>query len=318
MSKCENVQKELHAYLSSEIDEIQKRQIDEHLKDCENCSGALRQLTKLSKVLQSWQCLEPSPLMYEKLKTRIKTSELFVARIFTHPFGKKVVFQLAEVAAIVAVTLSISHWFLIPVPEIHDDSAIINLYLREHRDIVARAASLNLAPPQPAQMRVSRHDILYYEFFDDQPELMRPGIIVRGPLSQREISPPKAPTISNGHTLTLSQARETTDFELVAPPRLYPGYMLDQIRRIEGRDALHLLYTDGINTLSLFEQPLDGQRGLEPQDFREYAVYRNKEQAGGAILAWRDDTISYVLIGNAEMSQLMDMAQSISAGNERK
>jgi len=89
--------------------------------------------------------------------------------------------------------------------------------------------------------------------------------------------------------------------------------MLDQIRRIEGRDALHLLYTDGINTVSLFEQPLEGQRGLAPHDFREYAVYRNKGQAGGAILAWRDDTVSYVLVGNAEMSQLMDMAQSINA-----
>jgi hypothetical protein len=64
----------------------------------------------------------------------------------------------------------------------------------------------------------------------------------------------------------------------------------------------------------LFEQPLDGRRGLSRQDFREYAVYRNTEQVGGTILAWRDDVLSYVLIGNVEMSNLMDMAQSISAG----
>ncbi|NIN00943.1 MAG: hypothetical protein GTO24_23515 [candidate division Zixibacteria bacterium] len=108
------------------------------------------------------------------------------------------------------------------------------------------------------------------------------------------------------------------NFEMVSPPRLHPGYMLDKIRRIEDRDALHLLYTDGINTLSLFEQPLDGGRGLVAQDFREYAVYCNDTQGGGTILAWRDDTLSYVLIGNAEMSQLMDMAQSISARNERE
>ncbi|MHC4542316.1 MAG: hypothetical protein ACYS74_21440, partial [Planctomycetota bacterium] len=77
---------------------------------------------------------------------------------------------------------------------------------------------------------------------------------------------------------------------------------------------LQLLYTDGINSVSLFEQPLDGQRWLEAKDFREYAVYRNAEQVGGTILAWRDDALSYVFIGNIEMSQLMDMAQSISAG----
>jgi len=64
----------------------------------------------------------------------------------------------------------------------------------------------------------------------------------------------------------------------------------------------------------LFEQPLDGQSRLSHQDFREYAVYQNKEQAGGTILAFRDDALSYVLIGNIEMSQLMDMARAISAG----
>ena len=60
---------------------------------------------------------------------------------------------------------------------------------------------------------------------------------------------------------------------------------------------------------------MDGQRGLSHHDFREYAVYNNTEQEGVAILAWRNDALSYVLIGNAELSQLMDVAQSISDGN---
>jgi len=195
-----------------------------------------------------------------------------------------------------------------------DDSATINLYLKEHRDVAAQHASQASAAPQPAQIRVNQHDIMYYELFDDSPEYINPGIIIRGPLSQGQISSPKAPAISNGHTLTLSEARKAANFDLVAPPWLHPYYKLDQIRRIEGRDALQLLYTDGINSASLFEQPLNGQRGLSRQDFREYAVYRNTEQAGGTILAWRDDARSYVLIGNTELSQLMDMAQSISAG----
>ena len=77
---------------------------------------------------------------------------------------------------------------------------------------------------------------------------------------------------------------------------------------------MQLLYTDGIHSVSLFEQPLDGQRGLETKDFREYAVYRHTEQGAGTILAWRDGALSYVLIANTDMSQLMNMAQSISAG----
>jgi hypothetical protein len=195
-----------------------------------------------------------------------------------------------------------------------DYSAIINFYAREHQDVVARYASLSQTQPEPMQIRVNQDDILYYELLGDQSETMRPGIIVRGPISQGQISPPKAPIISNGNTLSISEAKETVNFDLVAPLWLHPGYELDQIRMIDGRDALQLLYTDGNTSVSLFEQPLDGQRGLEVSDFREYAVYRNTEQASGTILAWRDDTLSYVLIGNTEISQLMDMAQSISAG----
>jgi hypothetical protein len=195
-----------------------------------------------------------------------------------------------------------------------DDTTTINFYLKEHQDVIAQNASMKSATAQPTQMRVDRHDILYFESFDDEPEYMSPGIIVRGPSYQSHLSSPQAPTISNGHTLTLSEARKIAAFELKAPARLFPGYSLDQIRRIEGRDAMQLLYTDGINSVSLFEQPLDGQYALEPKDFREYAVYQNKGRAGGTILAWRDDALSYVLIGNIEMSQLMDMAQAISAG----
>ena len=270
--------------------------------------------------------LEPSPLMYEKLKRRMKTYESFWGRTFTKPLVRKVAFQFIEVAAIVALTLSVSHWFGFPrsgvpgkpVPETREVSATINFYLREHQGVVARTAALSLSTPPAARMHVSLRDFLYFEFLDDRPEFTHPGIIVRGPSSQRKVIPSEAPVISNGHALTLSEVRRTANFELVLPPRLHPGYMLDKIRRIEGRDSLHLLYTDGVNTISLFEQPVDGGRGLGAQDFREYAVYRNEEQGGGTILAWRDDALCYVLIGNIEMSQLMDMAQSISAGNERE
>jgi hypothetical protein len=199
-------------------------------------------------------------------------------------------------------------------PSQTDNTATINFYLEEHQDLVARHASASPTSPQPAKMRVSQNDVLYYESFDDGPVYMSPGIIIRGPSTQQQIGSLQAPTIANGHTLTLSQARETSKFDLVAPPRLYPAYRLEKIRRIEDRDALHLLYTDGINTISLFEQHLDSEHRLEPQDFREYAVYRNKGQSGGTILAWGDDELSYVLIGNTVLSNLMDMAQSISAG----
>lgn len=195
-----------------------------------------------------------------------------------------------------------------------EESTTIHFYIQEHQEIMARHASLDAAQAESVQMRVSQEDMLYYERLDGQPEMMRPGIIVRGPLSQGHLSTAEAPVISNGQTLSLSEARETADFDLLAPAWLDPGFALDEIRRIEGRDAMQLLYTNGIDSVSLFEQPLEGRRGLSRQEFREYAVYSNGEQGGGTILAWRDSVRSYVLIGKVELSQLMDMAQSISNG----
>jgi len=194
-----------------------------------------------------------------------------------------------------------------------EESTTINFYIKEHQEIVARHASLDAAEPEPVQMRVNHDDMMYYERLDGQPETMRPGIIVRAPASQGPARSATAPVLANGQTLSLSEARETADFDLLAPTWLDPGFALDEIRSIEGRDAMQLLYTNGIDSVSLFEQPLDGRRGLSRQEFREYAVYSSAKGTGGTILAWRDDVRSYVLIGKVELSQLMDMAQSISA-----
>ena len=132
------------------------------------------------------------------------------------------------------------------------------------------------------------------------------------------------PSISKGEILDLSEARIAVDFEPAAPPRLYPGYILDSVRKIDDYNSLHLIYTNGINTLSLFEQALDGKNMLAAQDFREYAVYRSNQSAQhmgktpdkSTILAWRNGSVSFVLIGNEEMSRLMEIAQAVSAVNK--
>lgn len=316
--RCKDVQKELEAFISNDIDEPKKNEIQGHLDECQNCSQALRQLTKLSEALQTWQVVTPSPMMYEKLKARMKAYESFWGRFFINPFARKVAFQFAGVVAIVALTLFVSHWLWKPIPEIRDDSTTINFYLKEHQGAVTQAIYAEPHPTPAARMHLSRDDILYYEFFDHRPEFTRPGIILRGPTSQQKITSPEAPAISNGRHLTLSQARKAVNFYPVVPPRLHPGYILDKIRKIDNRNSLHLLYTNGINALSLFEQPLEGERGLGAQDFREFAVYQSMGQAGGTILAWSDGALFYVLIGNTEMPKLMELAQSISATNRRE
>jgi hypothetical protein len=58
---------------------------------------------------------------------------------------------------------------------------------------------------------------------------------------------------------------------------------------------------------------------LAARDFREYAVYRSStpaesagDQAGTTILAWKNTYVSFILIGRADMSRLMEIAQAFT------
>jgi hypothetical protein len=320
--KCEEIQKELKAFLDNDMDDEKKREIKNHLEQCPKCSRELTEYKSLSGVLRSWKGIELTPHSFEKLESRVESSESFWRKVFTHSFLKKAAFQFAVVVVVVGMTLAISQWLGKPAPATGDDMATINLYLTEHQGAILKTVSEELAPQTRTRISVPPEDLLYYEHIDGFPRYTRPGIIFRGPAkTPRRILAPEVPSISKGKILDLPQAQNAVDFEPIAPVRLHPGYILDSIRKIEGYNTLHLIYTNGINTLSLFEQSLDGKRGLGAQDFREYAVYRNIEtdefpgitSDKGTILAWRNGSVSFVMIGKEDMSRLMDLAQAVSA-----
>ncbi len=321
--KCEDIQKRLKVFLSNDMEDHDKKEIQRHLDSCLNCSRYLQQLKKLSEVVQTWKGIEPSPHLFESIQSRAEKDESLSGRVFTYAFLKKAALRFAEVAVIVVLALLVSHWLQKPVPRTQADLNTINLYLTEHQEAALQTVSEEIVSKTETRFSVHREDVFYYEHFDGFPRSARPGVIIRGPKSQREIDLPEAPPISKGKILTLSQAQKAVDFEPAAPLRLHPGYILDSIRKIEDFNSLHLIYTNGINTISLFEQPANGERGLAAQDFREYAVYRSIEPFSdevkapdkAAILAWSSGTVSFVLIGKTEMSRLMDMAHSISNAN---
>jgi hypothetical protein len=320
--KCEDIQKELRAFLDNEINDQKKIEVQRHLSQCPNCSKELEQLRKLSGVLHTWKGIEPPVHSYEKLLSRVESKKSFRGEIFAYSFIKKAAFRFAEIAAVVILTLIISHALQKPAPVTGSDSDTISLYLTEHEGAILRTVSEESSSEMDTRISVPREAFYYYEHIDGFPQYSRPGVILKGsPNSQKEIPMPKAPSISKGEILDLPEARKAVDFEPVAPVRLHPGYILDSIRKIEDYNSLHLIYTNGINTLSLFEQSLDGKKGLAAQDFREYAVYRDIEvdelpmtgSDKATILAWRNGSVSFVLIGKEDMSRLMDLAQTVSA-----
>jgi hypothetical protein len=321
MMKCEDIQRELSAFISHDLDGATESEIQSHLKACPECSRVLRQMKRLSEVLHSWKVAEPSPMISERLKSRMRTEDSSWRGIFSASFVRKTAFRFAEIAAVVAATLLISRQLHMPAPTPGAEPAPINFYLVEHQAAVTQMISTELSPQPAVRIPVEREDFLYYEFIDEFPRVARPGLILKGRDFQREMRPVQTSPSSKESIITLEQARNAVDFPFVAPLWLHPGYILDSVRKIEDRNCLHLVYTNGIDTLSLFEQPANGEKGLAAKDFREYAVYRSvgpiPGQSNGqtrvTILAWGNDGLSLVLIGKADLSLLMDTCQAISS-----
>jgi hypothetical protein len=319
--ECENLRKRLKAFLDNDVEEAERTTIQGHLTYCPNCAGVLRQLKQLSGVLQTWKAEEPPGNLYERLQAGLEARESWWKKALTPSLAGRAALRFAEVAVVVLITLGVSRHFQKPSPApLDNDLATINFYWAEHQAAVLLAASMEPAERRAAPLTVSRDDLMYYEFVDDYRRVSRPGVIVRGPSSSRDAeSAAPDSVISKAKALTLPQARKAVRFDPVAPSRIHPGYILDTITMVAGRESLHLLYTNGIDTFSVFEQPLGGDQGLAVEDFREYAVYRSSppaesavDQGGTTILAWKNTHVSFVLIGRADMSRLMEIAQAFT------
>jgi len=319
--ECEDIRKRLKAFLDDEVEEAERTTIQGHLGHCPNCAGVLRQLKQLAGVLQAWKAEEPPRDLYQRLKAGLESRESLWSKVLTPALIGRAALRFAEVATVVFITLAVSRYFQKPSPARPDDAlATINFYMTEHQEAVLQAASMEPAERPAARVTLSRDDIMYYEFIDDYRRVSRPGVILRGPSSSRDAeAAAPASDISSARALSLPQAQKALSFDPVAPSRIHPGYILDTITKVAGRESLHLLYTNGIDTFSVFEQPLGGKQGLAAQDFREYAVYRSStpaesagNQAGTTILAWKNTHVSFVLIGRADMSRLMEIAQAFS------
>ena len=284
-----------------------------------------KRMERLRGVLQAWQAPEPPEGLYERLRSGLDQRESWWRRVLAPAFVGKAALRLAGAAAIVVVTLAVNGRFRKPqVAPPDDEYATINFYVTEHQEAVWQTASMETAERQPASVIVNRDDIMYYEYVDEYRRISRPSVILRGPDSFRDAGAAAPdPDLSGAIVLTLPQARQAVSFDPVAPVRIHPGYILETISKVAGRESLHMLYTNGIDNFSVFEQPLGGDRGLAAKDFREYAVYKSSgpaagpgNQAGTTILAWKNTHVSFVLIGRADLSRMMEVAQALTDASQ--
>ncbi|HTU81184.1 MAG TPA: outer membrane lipoprotein-sorting protein [Candidatus Acidoferrales bacterium] len=101
-----------------------------------------------------------------------------------------------------------------------------------------------------------------------------------------------------------------------------PKFLPDGFSPVEGKVAtvkgvrtLHLLYSDGIRTISLFENP--SPTGLDMQRFHSEPTTVSGRDAQYAetgpttLLTWNDTALHYVLVGDLSLEELQRIAASI-------
>jgi len=324
MSRCEEIQEELHVYFCDDVDELTKVNIENHLEECLECARAFKQHKILSEILLSWKEIGPSPFMYAQLKSRMSKSGWNWKAIPVYVFSRKTALRLAQVAAIVVVTLLINNWLQKPFSISIKDQATINFFLQEHQGAVVQSISNELLSRPASHLYVGRDDILYFEYVENHPKGIQPGMVIKGPKTKKHIALKKAPEITKGRSITKTEINLNVDFSPFVPEKLPNEYILTSIQAIEDYNALHLLFTRGLDTISLFQQSTRSPEGLSAQDFRDYALYCSQEpetdvniKGKGTILAWSNSNISFVLIGDADLSELMAIVTSINQADRK-
>ena len=324
--RCSSVRKVLGSYLDGELSERKAKRVRKHLAECSACAWELKSFQKIDE-LGKWAA-EPAPEGYwegylARLHSRMEredrdfeTPGFFIRRLrfLAGYWFRKVSPGLAIVLVIAALVAGYMRFSPTRIAEPETEKITVNFYLKQHEDAIMRA-SYSTDPPQSG-IELRYEDVFYYDAARG-PDRERPGemgIFLRAPrrsVYPERREPSQADDISNGHSLSLREAQESVGFEVVAPQILHPGYFLENIRKIEGKECLQLIYTNGISTLSLFEQAFRSEERFRSGDFREYVMYSRGNDEPVNIIGWNSAEVSFTLIGEQDLSHLMGIIRAI-------
>ena len=115
----------------------------------------------------------------------------------------------------------------------------------------------------------------------------------------------------------LPNAIPDAGFKPVTPKYLPEGFVLSgaDVSNIKGLRSLHLIYSDGIRTLSLFENATDRAidfAGLAPRTI-SFDKHDGQYVRDGptTLLAWREEGLAFALVGDLDLKELVQIATSV-------
>lgn len=346
--RCEKAKKLAVDYVYQELSERQRKKLEEHLDQCWGCSFELESLQKTVNLVKSqtemeegkqeiWRSIEerlpqsraalrkrrllgqawswlldrvPSPgwLFHEFVMKRAlpafgililaASASLFAVHTFRTRSGRQ------EPSADRAANGDMA----LVLPRQSGANGIqVGFYVLEHERTSLQLASMRSASHR--QMFLMRDDLLYYDTVGgERPES---GLIMRGRPDCYEDGGLETKDISDVDTISLAEAKKLVSFNIVAPSLIASNCTLTGIRKVKGRECVQLLYSNGSDTFSLFQQSTESRERLNRWDFREYTVDLGKDGERSAVLGWYTDEIVFNLVGKADLSRMTGIADEI-------
>jgi len=117
---------------------------------------------------------------------------------------------------------------------------------------------------------------------------------------------------------SLTSAVSAAGFAPITPKYLPEGFILsgaDYSQTPDGTKNVHLIYTDGIRELSLFENASD--RAVDFGDMRPHKTSfeghdaQYAHQGPDTLLAWRERRLTFLLVGDLDLTELVPIAKSV-------
>ena len=117
---------------------------------------------------------------------------------------------------------------------------------------------------------------------------------------------------------SLTSAVSAAGFTPITPKYLPDGFILsgaDFSQTPDGIKNVHLLYTDGIRELSLFENASD--RAVDFGDMQPHLTSfgghdaQYAHQGPDTLLAWRERRLTFLLVGDLDLTELIPIAKSV-------
>ena len=324
---CRKLSKELTAYTSDELGKLDRQRIGTHLQECSSCREALASLENTRKMLRFWADAEPASDLLHEFEARLSEA---VVRKAGKPFlsfkwpSRKWIYGFVMIACLAVAIYSGFHFLSLshekPSEVTSTSDTQIGFYIAEHESSIKQVSFQKTAPSPrgPLWIPFRKENMLYYDTFSGESEEAQgqSGVILKGGNHWEKTSDigeksGNEVVISEGEVLNLDEARKAVSFDIVAPAALSEGYRLTVIRKIRDRECIQLVYSDGARTISLFEQPVLPKERLKRGDFREYLLHLAKDKKRTAVLGWHTDKVSFNLVGETKLPDLIEMAGQV-------